>query len=166
MSPIELHPEHDSEGPISFGITSSKPTRAELRSKVAQLEAVLLEMGEYHAEFPLRHYFAKGIYLREMTVPKGGTFVGKIHKTQHMNIISKGDISVLTENGMERLKAPYTLMSNPGTKRAGYAHEETVWTTIHVTDETDLEKLEADLVTLSYEELDDATKERLLIGGG
>jgi hypothetical protein len=45
-------------------------------------------------------------------------------------------------------------VSQPGTKRIGYVHEEMVWTTIHATNETDLKKLEAELVTRSFEDVD------------
>jgi hypothetical protein len=40
------------------------------------------------------------------------------------------------------MTAPYTFVSEVGTKRVVHALEETIWTTVHVTDETDLEKIE------------------------
>jgi hypothetical protein len=93
------------------------------------------------------HYFADGIYAREITIPKGVMLTGKIHRTRHLNIISKGSIAVWTANcGMMRISAPYTFIAEPGTRRVGFAHEETVWTTIHSSRETDLEKLEAELI--------------------
>lgn len=81
-----------------------------------------------------------------MRIPAGTVATGKVHKTLHLNILSQGDVSVLTEDGMKRIQAPCTIVSPPGTKRAVYAHTDVVWTTIHGTHETDLEKLEADLI--------------------
>lgn len=121
-----------------------------IREKLDALEAELFKHPQI--EIPPRHYFAKGLYAREITIPAGTLLTGKIHTTQHINIISKGEISVLTEHGPRRVKAPCTLVSPPGTKRAGYAHEETVWTTIHANpaDEHDVDILEAMLIAPTY----------------
>lgn len=118
----------------------SVPTRAQ----IDRLEEELLKHPQ--VEIPPRHYFAAGLYAREITIPAGTMLTGKIHRTEHLNIISKGDITVWTEDGMKRLQAPFCLVSRPGTKRVGYAHTDTVWTTIHATTETDLEALEHELI--------------------
>ena len=133
-------------------------TPLELRSKIEQLEQVMFAMKEHHVNIEPVHYFAPGLYCREITIPKGTTLTGKIHRTIHINIISKGDISVMTDHGIQRIKAPCTIISKPGTKRVGYAHEDTVWTTIHATDETDLEKLEEQLIAPSHEALEEGEK--------
>lgn len=114
------------------------------REDICKLESTMLTMPQLHLE--PEHHFADGIYARELTIPKGCLLTGKVHKTVHLNIVSKGDITVWTEDGMKRLSAPFTMVSRPGTKRVGYAHEETVWTTIHGTNETDLAKLELELI--------------------
>lgn len=117
------------------------------------------ELGKLpQVELPIRHFFIKspvpvtGGYAREMTIFQGTALVGRVHKHPCINIISKGDISVTTDEGVKRIQAPYTFVSPAGTKRAGYAHEETLWTTIHLTDETDTEKIEDDLGTVTHEE--------------
>jgi hypothetical protein len=93
------------------------------------------------------------VYAREITAPAGTIVSGKVHKTEHLNIMSKGEISVLTEDGVKRLKAPYTFVSKPGTKRIAYVHEEMVWTTVHHTHETDVAKIERDLVQDNFESI-------------
>ena len=93
------------------------------------------------------HYFAAGLYAREITIPAGTLLTGKIHKTRHLNVVSAGEISVWSEGEpVRRIRAPFTFVAEPGTRRVGYAHEDTVWTTVHATHETDLEQLEADLI--------------------
>ncbi len=82
-------------------------------------------------EIPPVHHFSDGIYAREIMIPAGTVLTGKMHRTQHINVVSRGDITVWTERGMKRIRAPFTFVSQPGTKRAGYAHEDTVWTTFH-----------------------------------
>jgi hypothetical protein len=94
-----------------------------------------------------RHHFALGTYAREIRIPAGTLITGKIHKTRHINIISAGRISVWSPGeDMRHISAPYTFVAEPGTRRVGYAHEDTVWTTIHATHETDLAKIEAEFI--------------------
>ena len=121
-----------------------------VRENTFALERHMLAMPQ--VEIPTRHYFSQGVYAREIFIPKGTTLTGKIHKFTQLNIMSAGEMSVLTENGIERVKAPFTIVSPPGTKRVAYAHEDTVWTTIHGTDETDLEKIENHFIAQSDEE--------------
>lgn len=124
-----------------------------MRSKVLALEdAMRREPDQIHIE-PV-HYIAHGLYAREITIPKGVVLTGKIHLFEHINIISKGDISVLTENGVKRIKAPATIISQPGIKRVGYAHEETVWTTIHACNVKDGDEAEELLVVDTFEEFE------------
>jgi hypothetical protein len=97
-----------------------------------------------------RHYHADGLYAREITIPAGCLLTGKVHKREHINIVAKGCISIVTDEGEKLVEAPCVMVSKPGTKRVGYAHEETVWVTVHATTETDVEKLELELVTDDY----------------
>lgn len=127
-----------------------------MRAKLQRLESEMLKCEQ--VEIQVKHIFSEGLYAREIFIPKGTLLTGKIHLTEHLNIISQGDISVLTEHGMKRIKAPCAIVSSAGIKRAGYAHEDTVWTTIHATNETDLEKLEAELIAPDYAALDETLK--------
>lgn len=112
--------------------------------KIMRLESEMARLPQ--ATFETTHHFSHGIYAREIFIPAGSLLTGKIHATDHISIVSRGDISVLTEGGIERIKAPATIVSKAGMKRVGYAHADTVWTTIHGTHETDLKKLEVELI--------------------
>lgn len=90
-------------------------------------------------EVPIKHTFGGGMYAREAFLPKDTLATGRIHKQEQINIVSQGDISVLTEQGWIRFKAPSTIVSPLGTKRLVYAHEDTTWVTILRTDLTDPE---------------------------
>lgn len=116
------------------------------QSKIDRLEQ---EMRQHPAvEIPVRHYFAHGLYAREITIPANVLAVGKVHRTQHINVLSKGSVSMVTPTGSLRVQAPYTWVVEPGKKAAAFAHEETVWTTfcVNPTDERDLITLEAALI--------------------
>ena len=104
---------------------------------------------------PLKHWLAPGVYAREIHLPAGTVVVGKIHRHRHFNIISKGRITCYTEFGLETHNAPSSFISEPGTKRVVYTHEDAIWTTIHSTptDETDIPTLEDMFTAFEYAEL-------------
>ena len=139
-----------------------------LRKRMIAFEAAVSQMP--NAKFgddacPLKHHFGDDLYIREMTGLKGMIVVTKLHKTTHPFFVIKGDVSILTENGTERIRAPYWGITQAGTKRIGYFHEDTIWITVHSTKETDLKIIEEELIANSYEELPERVKEILGIEG-
>lgn len=112
---------------------------------------------------PVKHYFSPidenygcCTYAREILLRKGSLVIGKIHRHQHLNIISKGKVTVFTEFGKKELEGPCTFVSEVGLKRAVYAHEDTIWTTIHLTahaGEENLDKIEDEVIAPSYGDL-------------
>ena len=111
------------------------------REKVLALEALMRQ--EKQVELEVRHYFAYGTYVRELHIPKGVMLTGKVHKYSQFNILTKGEMSVLVGHEVKRIKAPFHVVSEAGTKRIAIAHEDCVWLTIHGTHETDLDKIES-----------------------
>jgi hypothetical protein len=102
---------------------------------------------------PLIHRFADGLYTREIFIPKGMVLTGKIHRYAHPNFLMKGEVIVVTEaGGRQHLIAPLALISPPGTKRAVYALEDTVWVTVHANPDNtqDLAVLEAQIIAPDY----------------
>lgn len=128
---------------------------------VSGLEALEQQMRQYRPlDIPVRHWFSDGVYGREIRIPAGTLLTGKIHKYQHLNILSQGDISVLMDDGIVRIQAPFTIVSPSGTKRVAYAHTDCVWTTILRTDQTEPEQIEARFVADSEAEYLEFLKER------
>lgn len=123
-----------------------------MRGKIVQLEEEILKLPQ--TAIKTVHYFAPGIYMREVTIPKDTVVTGAVHKTEHLNILSQGELSVWTEDGPKRLKASSVVKSGPGIKRAGYAHEDTVWITVchNPSNEQDIEKLEDMFTTKTFAE--------------
>jgi hypothetical protein len=114
------------------------------REQIVKLEKAIVQELPLLSIDPV-HHFADSLYAREITIPAGALLTGKVHKTKHFNVCF-GDITVWTEQGMKRLTGFHRFESQPGTKRVGYAHAETVWITVHGSKETDLEALEAELI--------------------
>jgi len=147
---------------MESGLTAAGPqeiVKNDIRAKIMAFEQIIRKtpgaiIGDSEA-MPLTHKFAEGVYVREIFIPKGYVLTGKIHKHSHPNFLMKGEVIVVTEQGgQEHLKAPLSIISQPGTKRAIMALEDTVWITVHVTNETDLEKIEDYVIAKSFEEYD------------
>ena len=103
---------------------------------------------------PLKHTFLDGLYVREIFMPKGLILTSKIHKTRHPYFVLSGDCSVLTDDGVVHIKAPYFGITEPGTKRVLYIHEDTHWITVHATEETDLEAIERIIIAKDFNDPD------------
>ncbi len=104
--------------------------------------ALIASGGQQNFEHQTKHTFLDGVYMRELFIPKGTLLIGKVHRLGCMNIVAKGDISILTENGSARVKAGHTAVSLAGTQKVGYAHEDTVFINVFRTDETRIEAVE------------------------
>ncbi len=79
--------------------------------------------------------------------PKNVTLTGAIHKSEHFCMLLQGEVSVASNGEIIRMRAPYMFVSQPGTKRAIHAFEDSIWLNVHKTDETDLDKIENELFT-------------------
>jgi hypothetical protein len=129
------------------------------RNMVKDAEDKIIEMGGLTGDaleerHPLKHSFGKGLYIREIFAPAGSLIITKIHRFDHPYFITHGICSVLTEEGMVRLEAPFNGMTKAGTKRAVYIHEDVTWITVHATDKTDLEEIEKEIIAEDFSEFE------------
>ena len=119
------------------------------RKSIQDLEDVI--SGCEQVDLPLEHYFAEGVYCRVMTIPAGVVLTGKIHATSTVNILAKGKLAVVSSDGGEKMvEAPFIYVSPPNVKKAGYAVTDCVFINVHGTHETDLEKIESEVITEKY----------------
>lgn len=136
------------------------PVEISLLDKMLYFEEAILTLPQIEIE-PV-HRFADGMYAREVTVPKDTLLTGEVHNGTYFTIVSKGDITVIATGSQkqQRIKAPYTFIAQPGVKRVAYAHEETVWTTIHATEIKDIKQVEEAIFDRSYK-ISDAVRAAL-----
>ena len=125
------------------------PETLDFKSAITIAENILLNCPQVEPE--IIHHFAPGVYMREMRIKKGTILTGKIHKTEHLCTMN-GDIEIASQDGKGRFTGYLTFLSKPGVKRIGYAHEDTVFTTIHAIEGTDIPTLEAALVVDTFEQ--------------
>jgi len=151
---------------MNITVVYDEPRFLSMRDKVNALETEMRKREQI--DIPVKHHFSQGVYAREITIPAGTLLTGKVHKYEQLNILSAGEISVLTEDGVKRVSAPFTVVSPPGTKRIAFAHTDCTWTTIHGTHETDLEKIENHFIAetdAEYSAFLEQTKENALCLG-
>lgn len=110
---------------------------------------------------PVKHRFAKGLYCREILIPKGVKIIGKIHATEHFNTIVQGECLVITTTEEKKIKAPYTWVTKAGEQKAVLALSDVLWQTYHVTDKTDVDEIEKDVIVDSFSQL---SHDELLLG--
>mgnify|MGYP003132928316 FL=1 len=135
------------------------------RSKILELEKKLLKSNDENIvsnngnivrseQFPLKHSFADGIYVRQMSMKKDSAVIGAIHNHLHVWFLLTGNITVATENSTEDYIAPCYVIATPGVKRVIYANEDSIFVNIHKnpTNTQDLNELEAEIVSKNYEE--------------
>lgn len=123
------------------------------KSKVQAFEDALLQMPQIEIE--TKHYIADGAYVREIIIPKGATVTGAVHLTETIDILVSGDITIVYDDVRKRLTGHGVYISKPGVKKVAYAHEDTVWMTVHAVDnikDKTMDEIEKDLWVNSYNE--------------
>lgn len=115
----------------------------------------MIGLGELkEQDCPVTHRFLPGLYIREIFMPKGTRIIGKIHATEHINIVLTGCCTVFTaEIGKEEMVAPYSFISKAGVQKALVVHEDCYWQTLHVTDKTDIDEIEKEVIAEGYDQL-------------
>ena len=122
----------------------------QLTSETPTLEQINRLQGEMsklpQQELPTEHYFSGGMYCRKLWRPAGTLIVGKVHKKDHFFVCAAGEIIAWSEKCMVTLKAGDIIESKAGTKRVTLAVQDSIGVTVHQTDKTDLEEIEAELI--------------------
>ena len=134
--------------------------KGDMKENILSLEQSIAKAEQI--EMTVNDYFSEGLYTRELLIPKGTVLTGRVHKTKHINLILKGDISIATEDGVKRIKAPYIFVAKPGTKKAGYAHEDTIWVNAHATDSENIDEIKEEFTTETHEQFLEYVKNKLL----
>ena len=118
-----------------------------LTVSIEELERRLLTQDQPTCD--VRHSFAPGLYVREVTLPANNVVVGHYHKTAHLNVMIQGRMLMVQPDGTYKdYSAPFQYVGLPGRKIA-LTLEKCVWLNVFATEETDITKLEATLLEKS-----------------
>lgn len=109
-------------------------------SNVEEAEKAMLQLPQ--VDCPVVHHFGPNLCIREVFMPKGTMAVGHKQKFKHMNILLKGKVMMLNEDGSTKiLEAPFMFEGEPG-RKIGYVLEDMVWQNIYSTDLQDSNNVE------------------------
>lgn len=120
-----------------------------MREKVEQLEQAMFGLPQVHC--PVDHFTAPGMIARRMQIPAGTAVTGAIHKLEHLIVIAKGRLRIVTDEGTRDVSAGDVITCKPGMKNAVTALEDSAWVNLFALDETDPDRL-VELVTESKAE--------------
>lgn len=105
--------------------------------RLDRLETALLNQFQ-PVECPVTHRFTPGCYSREIFMPAGTLLTSKIHRTRHQYVVISGRASVyIPDVGVRHLEAGHVGITEPGTRRVLYIHEDCRWITFHPLDATE-----------------------------
>lgn len=124
-------------------LADQAPTHAQL----AVFRAAMRDLpGQVDVDSRTSHTFGPGFYARTLILEPGDIIAGKEHATEHIFILTEGEIAIAIAGAPPvRVSAPFQTVAKPGIK-VGVALTRCVCTNIHITHETDLAKLEAELI--------------------
>ena len=129
-------------------------TAVPTREQIERLQVEVMKLLQ--VEPVTENYFSNGMYCRKVWRCANTLVVGKVHKKDHFFICAAGEIIVWTEGGMKTLRAGDVIESKPGTKRVTLAVTDAIGITVHKTDKTDLDEIEAELIEPELVSLFDA----------
>ena len=109
-------------------------------SNVEEAEKAMLQLPQ--VDCPVVHHFGPNLCIREVFMPKGTMAVGHKQKFKHMNVLLKGKVMMLNEDGSTKiLEAPFIFEGEAG-RKIGYVLEDMVWQNIYSTDLQDSNDVE------------------------
>jgi len=107
--------------------------------------------------FPLKHTFADGVYIRQMDMKAESMVVGAIHNHLHVWFLLTGKLAIATEKTIEEFISPCYVLAEPGSKRVIYAIEDSTFVNVHKNPKNikDIKKLEDEIVSLTFEDYEE-----------
>jgi hypothetical protein len=98
-------------------------------------------------EAPVDCVFTPGIMTRKIFMAAGSRHLSKVHKTRHQFVILQG-AALVSHNGDRpvMMVAPYHGITEPGTWRELFIIMDSIWLTMHPTDKSTVEEVEADII--------------------
>lgn len=143
---IALYTEHLPVAPeraaeIAAASIPANPTPEEVEKFAGMLAKLPQVQGE------TTHHFSDSTYTRAYHMPAHTVLVGRRHTTDHLLVILMGDVSITTNAGFQRLRAPYIEEAIAGVKRIAVAHADSIVLNVHKnpSNTRDLAQLRAEL---------------------
>lgn len=116
------------------------------KEKVAYL-AWKLHEGPATVQPGLAHRFEPGRYIREMSLPAGTVFIGRVHKVGHLLVLLRGKARLISEEGSRDYSAVDMLQTPSGFQTIAYTLTSVLAQTVHANpaELRDIEELEDEI---------------------
>lgn len=124
---------------VTYGKGFAPVPARSMRERVDQLETAMLSVPQ--VDCPVSHFFAPGLAARKIELLAGTVLVGAIHKVEHLAVLAKGRLLLVTDEGTTEVSAGNVIRVRPGMKNAATALEDSAWINFFPTDETDPDRL-------------------------
>ena len=96
---------------------------------------------------PTEHFLLEGMYARQIRIPAHTAFVGRRHKKMHYFMCLAGGAWVCGDSDKPiNIHSGMLLMCRPGSQRIGVTYADTIFVTVHRTEEDQLQNIEDDCV--------------------
>ena len=118
--------------------------------EILRIEQEILKLPQLDPQ--ITHYHIPGVYVRSMFIPAGTILTGKIHNEANIAILAQGRIRIANEKDAAIISAPQVFVDEPGIKRLGFAETDVTFITVHRTENTEIEDIEKELVSSTFEE--------------
>jgi len=99
-----------------------------------------------HKQVEIGHYFAGGVYAKQMTIAKDCKIPTHKHVYDHLSILAKGRVQVTVSRETVEYVAPAAIEIKRDLVHTLTAVEDSVWYCIHATDETDPESADKTII--------------------
>lgn len=130
--------------PASDHTVACAPPTLPTREQIVRLQSAMAQLPQ--VALRIEHTFGPGFYARTMFIPADTVVVGKVHATENSFILVSGTLALATDDGFVEITGPHHSVGRIGIKRAVVAITDVVCMNVHVTDETDLAKIEASVI--------------------
>lgn len=107
---------------------------------------------EPQIKIKLYHKFFDDYYIRTAIIPEDTFLIGKTHAMSMLDTVLYGDITIMIDGQHIRMKPGDRFISQPGSKKAGYAHTKTAFTNVYQTKERDIKQIESETILTDEEE--------------
>ncbi len=132
--------------------------KKDFRNKIKEVEQTMLDNPismtgkELSNTNPVKHSFAEGCYIREIYNPANEIIITAIHAQSHPFFLLKGEMSILTHDGIEHIEAPHYGITKPGVKRVIYTHTPCNFVTVHATELTNPDEIVEAVTAETFED--------------
>lgn len=93
---------------------------------MTELDAIY-EIKGFEFDPNVTHFFCGNVYAKRMSLPKGAVVSMHVHKYDHLSIVAKGRVRVLTDEGEQEYGAGDCLQVKAGVRHGIVGLEDSIW---------------------------------------